>query len=104
MKVLRKSAVAAVVMVILLVILVAPLPIPPDRVLSEESSPDGGLIAEFSWRPSGLLGLITDDNPWVYLTIRERESGDVVERHRSWGDVPFDAYSLLGHHVPWQAQ
>jgi hypothetical protein len=101
MRIARKVAVAVIVASVLAAALLAPVPIPPDRVLSEEASPDSLLIAQFSWRPAGLVGAISKDNPWVYVTIRRRGSNAVVERYRTWGDVPDDAYKLLGQHVPW---
>jgi hypothetical protein len=101
MKILKNVAIAVTVAIVLVAALLAPIPIPPDRVLSEVVSPDSLLIAQFSWRPLGVVGAITKDNPWVYVTIRRRGSNAVVERYRAWGDVPDDAYSLLGKHVPW---
>jgi hypothetical protein len=80
--------------------LIAPIPLPHDRVLSEEVSPDGLLVAQFSWRPAGVLGAISKENPWVHVTIRKRDSNAVVERYYTWGDVPDDAYKRLGDHVP----
>jgi hypothetical protein len=99
-----KLAISAAGAIMLTIGLLAPIPIPPDRVLSEEASPDGLLIAQYSWRPAGVLGLTTEDNPWVYVTIRERQSNAIVERHRTWGDVPSDAYERLGSDVPWHAR
>jgi hypothetical protein len=46
-------------------------PVPVERTLKTEISPDGTRIATYSWRPCGLLGTISGDNPWVYLTIRD---------------------------------
>src|SRR5262245_11910601 len=83
------------------VILVAPLP--PDRSVAHEISPDGRYVAKFSWRPAGLIGMVTRDNPWVYLTVVESESGRVLERHYTWGDTPADACHRLGSLVPWHS-
>jgi hypothetical protein len=103
MRLATKLAIAAGAAIAVTIAFLAPLPIPPDRVLSEERSPDGLLIAQFSWRPAGVLGAITEDNPWVYVTIRDGVSNAVVQRYRTWGDVPSDAYDRLAQHVPWRA-
>jgi hypothetical protein len=76
-------------------------PIPPDHALTESRSPDGEYIAKFSWRPAGFLGLVTKENPWVYMTIVQSSTDKVVERHRAWGDVPSDACERLGSLAPW---
>jgi hypothetical protein len=86
---------------VLAVVWVAPLP--PDRAVAEEFSPDGRHVAKFSWRPAGVIGIVTRDNPWVYVTIVESSSGRVVARHETWGDVPADACDRLGSLVPWRA-
>ena len=95
-----RTLAAALLLLVLAVGAVALVPLPPDRILSAEPSPDGAQVAVFSWRPAGLLGL-NGDNPWVYLTIRERDSGIELERFSTWGDVPTDAYDRLAKHVPW---
>src|SRR5688572_15117191 len=97
----RAIAILVAVLLAVIVALVVPFPIPPDRVLSLEPSPDGELVAVFSWRPAGVVGFFTEENPWVYVTIRDAESYEVVERHRVWGDTPDDAYVRLGEHAPW---
>ena len=98
---LRRLGITAGIVLVLIMAVLAPFPLPPDRVLSQEWSPDGRFVALFSWRPAGIVSVITRDNPWVYVTVREKGSNAVVERHSTWGDVPEDAYSRLGQHVRW---
>ena len=76
-------------------------PVPIERTLKTETSPDGTLTATYSWRPCGLVGAVTEVNPWVYLTIREQKTGRVVARHSYWGDVPSDAEEMLASRKPW---
>lgn len=98
----KKLLICAAVTFATLVVVLAPIPLPPDRIQSEEPSPDGTLVARYSWRPSGLMGLIGHDNPWVYLTVVDVKSGLTVERHKTWGDVPSDAHDRLAHLVTWR--
>ena len=76
-------------------------PLPPDRVLKIETSPDGSQTATYSWRPCGLVRAVTKVNPWVYLTIRDRASGKVTKRYCFWGDIPEDAETRLVKRKPW---
>jgi hypothetical protein len=50
------------------------------------------------------VGQLSGDQPWVYLTISDASSGDQVDRFRSWGDVPEDAYRLLESDLPWEVE
>lgn len=76
-------------------------PLPIERTLKTETSPDGTRTATYSWRPCGLLGAITKDNPWVYLTIRDQASGRVVARYSTSADVPEEAERRLASQKPW---
>jgi len=76
-------------------------PIPFEQIVKEETSPDGSQIAQYSWKPCGLFGVITQDNPWVYLTIREKSSGRVLSRYSTWGDMPNDGEIRLSSFRPW---
>ena len=76
-------------------------PLPPDRVLKVEQAPDGQRIAVYSWRPAGLVGMITKNNPWVFLTIRDRASNRVLARHAMWADMPEEAEVRLAGQKPW---
>jgi len=76
-------------------------PVPVERILKTETSPDGTRTATFSWRPCGLVGAFTKDNPWVYLTIREQATGRVVARYSFWADVPDEAEMRLASRKPW---
>ena len=78
-------------------------PIPPERILKIETSPDGRQTATYSWRPTGIMGAVTEDNPWVYLTIRDRVTGRIISRRTSLGDVPTveEVEQRLGSTKPW---
>jgi hypothetical protein len=93
---------AGLALVLVLVSVVGVCPLPPDRILKTESSPDGTRTATYAWRPSGVLGAVTKDNPWVYLTIRDRASGRVLARYSCWADVPEEAEMRLAAEKPWK--
>jgi hypothetical protein len=76
-------------------------PLPIERTLKTETSPDGTRVAVYSWRPCGFVGVFTRDNPWVYLTLRDKASGNLIARHSFWADVPEEAEERLADHRPW---
>ena len=76
-------------------------PVPIERTLKTETSPDGSRTATYSWRPCGVLGAISEDNPWVYLTIRDHATGRVVARYSFWADAPDEAETRLASRKPW---
>jgi hypothetical protein len=76
-------------------------PLPVERTLKTETSLDGTRTATYSWRPCGVVGALTEDNPWVYLTIREQATGRVVARYSFWADAPNEAEQRLASQKPW---
>jgi hypothetical protein len=76
-------------------------PLPWERIVQTETLPDGALTATFSWRPCGVLGVVTRDNPWVYLTLREQATGKEVARYSALADTPEEAESRLATQKPW---
>ncbi len=78
-------------------------PMPIDHPMSTELSPDGRLSGTYSWRPAGLIGVLLGNQPWLYLTIRQHDSGRVVARHSVWGDTPeqSEAEERLSQYRPW---
>jgi hypothetical protein len=76
-------------------------PLPVERTLKTEASPDGTRTATYSWRPCGVVGAFTEDNPWVYLTIREQATGRVVARYSFWADAPNEAEQRLASQKTW---
>jgi hypothetical protein len=72
-----------------------------ERPLGSERSPDGALVAEYSWRPT--LFDIGDTSPMLYLTIRDARTGAVVSRHEYWGDGAslYEAQSAFRSKLPW---
>ena len=65
-------------------------PIPPKRLASTQTSPDGKEVARFYWRPCGLLGAVSKDNPYVYVEITDTASDMLVLSQSTWGDIPND--------------
>lgn len=76
-------------------------PVPIERTLKTEISPDGTRTATYSWRPCRLFGAVSRDNPWVYLTIPDKATGRMVARHSLWADVPDEAEERLASRKPW---
>jgi hypothetical protein len=78
-------------------------PMPIDHQLNTELSPDGRLSGTYSWRPAGLIGLLLSNQPWLYLTIRNRDSGRIVARFSVWGDTneKTEAEQRLSQFRPW---
>ena len=77
------------------------LPLPPERILKSAVSPDGFRTATYSWRASGILGIYSKEGAHVYLTIRDRSTGQIIARHAAFADVPDEAESRLGAVKPW---
>jgi hypothetical protein len=78
--------------------------LPFEQRLGSEPSPDGALTAEYSWRPHGIIGLITTDNAMLYLTIRDTRNGSVISRQEFWGDLATlnEAKERFYGKLPWQ--
>jgi hypothetical protein len=77
-----------------LMLLLAPVPWPFAREIATVST--GKLTVRYYFRPAGIVGAITTDNPWVYAQIHETVSGHtrVVS---IWADTPCDgAWRLSG--------
>ena len=49
-------------------------PVPIERTLKVEKSPDGTREATYSWKPSGVVGAFSGDGAWVYLTVRDLDT------------------------------
>jgi hypothetical protein len=97
-----KRLVIGVFAAVLLIGLAAVFPLPPRRVTHTDMSPDGKYVATFYWKPACVVGAITKDNPWIYLTVSERATGKVVIAKSCWGDTPDD--DRLAAYVPWRKQ
>lgn len=91
-------------LLVLLVLIALIAPLPPKRTVYEEISPDGTMRAVYSWRPAGLVGSFSQDNPWVYVDVYELTSGRRLAHYSSWGDVPWDGIERLHRHLPWAAR
>src|SRR3954468_21247724 len=76
-------------------------PIPPKRLASTLTSPNGKEIARFYWRPCGLLGAVTKDNPYVYMEIRDTASERLILSQSTWGDIPKDGPRRFAGVRPW---
>jgi hypothetical protein len=92
----------AVLAILLLLFYVAFLwPLPGERVIKVETSPDGKLEATYSWKRSGFFGAYTGNEAWVYLTVRDSSSKEVIGRYSALADVPDEAEMRLGSQRPW---
>lgn len=69
-----------------------------ERPLNSELSPDGKLVAEYSYIPDWLSG---DTSPTLILTIRDTRTGAIVNRYECLGDWPTDAEGIFRDKVPW---
>ena len=82
----------------------------PHVIVKKEPSPDGRMVALYSWNPIGLLGWIVRDesNPIIYLRVLDRETGQVLAESSGWGDVPNDVIDRLGEIIadiiPWHEE
>jgi hypothetical protein len=83
-------------------------PIPRESQLGSETSPDGSLIAEYSWRPTGLVGwwIGGKANPTFYLTIRDSRTRTVVSRESYLGDGASldEAKDHFADRLPWKSR
>jgi len=100
----RYSSVAGVSLALGLAAIILVLPIPPKRVVYEETSQDKAMLARYSWKPAGLVGWITEDNPWVYLDVYDLRTGKRLQHFSTWGDVRWDAIDRLHGFLPWPAK
>jgi hypothetical protein len=76
-------------------------PLPGERVIKVETSPDGKLEATYSWKHSGFCGAYTGNGAWVYLTVRDSTSKEVIGRFTTHADVPDEAERRLASQRPW---
>jgi hypothetical protein len=78
--------------------------LPIEQSLGSETSPDGSFVAEYSWRPCGIIGLFTTDSPMLYLSVRDMRTGAVVSRRKFWGDLATldEAKDRFDGTLPWQ--
>jgi hypothetical protein len=76
-------------------------PISPRHLAETVVSPDGKETATFFWKPAGLLGVISKDNPWVYMEIRDSASGQLLLERSTWGDTPDDGLNRFSDARPW---
>ena len=83
------------------VALLGPWPLPVWFAIQTDVATDGSGSAEFYWKPAGALGLITQDNPWVYVEIRESGPRARTRIERIWADSPCDGVDRLRASVPW---
>jgi hypothetical protein len=86
----KRIAIAAVLALLL------PYPWPVRSEITTMSA--AGMTIRFYFRPAGLVGAITKDNPWVYATV----TGSTAARSREidvWADSPCDGVKRLSQEL-----
>jgi hypothetical protein len=86
------------------ILLLAPWPLPIWFAIQTDVAADGAGSATFYWRPAGAVGLLTRDNPWVYVEIRKPGPRGRTHTERVWADTPCDGVNRLRSVVPWPVQ
>lgn len=79
------------------------LPIPPKRTIYLENSPDGTMIAVYSYRYAGLAGLAMHENAHIYLDVYRKNSKKRILHRSGGGDVYWEAVDRLHEYLPWPA-
>ena len=80
------------------------LPLPTKRTLYQEDSPDGTMTAVYSFRPAGLVGLVTGESSYIYLDVYRKDSKARLVHSDGFGDVPWEAVDRLHNNLPWPAK
>jgi len=62
----------------------------------------GDKTVSFYWKPAGVLGWLSADNPWVYATVSSGESGSTLTE-RVWADTPCDGVARLSKRLDLSA-
>jgi hypothetical protein len=91
-------------LVVGVIYLAAFLPVPVERTVYQEDSPDGSMTALYSYRPAGLLGWAQGDSSYVYLNVYRKGSNERVVHTNGFGDVPWEAVDRLNKGLPWPAK
>lgn len=77
------------------------LPLPPERTLRSEVSPDGTRTATYSWRACGVWGALSNNGAYLYMTIRDRATDAVIERHTAFAEPSEVAEVVFADEKPW---
>jgi len=83
------------------IFVILPYPFPAKNEFFSSVSPDKTRIAQFYWKGSGVAGVITRDNPWVYLEINDLNTGKVTG-YDIWADTPCDGVESIENHIAWK--
>jgi hypothetical protein len=83
-----------------LALVLEPWPLPMRFEIQTDVAPDGKGMARFYWRPAGIIGLWSRDNPWVYVAVRDASGR--VRTSSIWADTPCDGVRRLRGKVPWK--
>jgi len=80
--------------------IIAPYPFPITNEVLVVESPDKNEKAIFYWRASGLMGVVSEDNPWVYLKVINKKTS-MVREYNIWADTPCDGVERLKNNLGW---
>lgn len=82
-------------------VIFAPYPFPVKEKILTEISPDGNKKVIAYWRGSGLIGYLSEDNPWVYIIIEDIRVHS-MRKYYIWADTPCDGVNRLSDKISWK--
>jgi len=88
-----KRVITFSVFVLVVLLTFVPIPLPIDFPIKVTQAGSDSKI-RFYYRPVGLPGLITGDNPWVYARVVD-SSGERINIADVWADTPCDGVGRL---------
>src|SRR5262249_27356966 len=97
---MKKALILAAAVLGGLVLVIGPWPLPVRFEIQRDIAPDGKNAAHFYWRPAGIIGLVSRDNPWVYVAVRDGSGR--IHTSSVWADTPCDGVRRLRNNVTWQ--
>ena len=86
---------------LLVALIIAPIPLPHSTHLGAVVSPDKSLELKAYWKPSGVMGLISGAEPFVYGEVVDVKTGSVVKELEIWADTPQDGIDRFKKELGW---
>ena len=88
-------------LVLLLTLIIVPIPLPHSTPMSIVVSPDKSFELRSHWKPSGVMGLISGAEPFVYGEVVDIKTGSVVKELEIWADTPQDGIDRFKKQLGW---